>query len=94
MTHTDFSLRRLVELVKVRFHAPQLMGVASFRAAAIMLGLGILIFTSCQPHSASETVPGWDKMQAEKQERTLQKEHTQKIDPNAPTFFPNQTNQK
>lgn len=59
-----------------------------FRMSLAALVAGVIALTSCEPHSASETVPGWDKKQAEKQEKAKLDEQAQKVDPNAPSYFP------
>lgn len=67
----------------------------STRSGVILMGCGLLalaILPACRPHRASETVPGWNQKQAEKQKEQITKEQAEKVDKNAPSFFPSPQN--
>lgn len=54
----------------------------------IFFALGVAALASCEPHSAAQTVPGWAEKQAEKQKEAERAEQAQKVDPDAPSYFP------
>jgi hypothetical protein len=59
--------------------------------AAAILALGL--HTGCEMHPASKTVPGYaEKMKAKEEKQQQAVEHSEAVDPNAPSYFPPKKN--
>ncbi|MFM8365433.1 MAG: hypothetical protein ACKOAS_09815 [Verrucomicrobiota bacterium] len=59
--------------------------------AASLLAIGL--HTGCERHSASQTIPGYAEKMKEKEKKKEQAvEHSEAVDPNAPTYFPPKQN--
>ena len=66
------------------------------KTRAILLATALaplLLHTGCEMHPASQTVPGYaEKMKEKEKKQTQAVEHSEAVDPNAPTYFPPKKN--
>jgi hypothetical protein len=55
--------------------------------------LALCLHTGCEMHPASQTVPGYaEKMKAKEEKQKQSVEHSEAVDPNAPSYFPPKKN--
>ena len=55
--------------------------------------LALCLHTGCEMHPASQTVPGYAEKQKAKQKKQQQSvDHSEAVDPNAPSYFPPKKN--
>lgn len=72
-------------------HLPSHIKSISSHKGIIFLGIGIFAlatFTACEPHPASQTVPGWEQKQVAKEKVQEQEKKAEKTNKDAPSFFP------